>query len=36
MIYFDEVVRFCEKPPPENSIYGFFARERGRLFPNGL
>ncbi len=29
---FDEVVRFCEESLPENSIYGFLARERDRLF----
>jgi hypothetical protein len=33
---FDEVVRFCEETLPENSIYGFLARERDRLFPDEL
>jgi len=33
---FDEVVRFCEESLPENSIYGFLARERDRLFPDEL
>jgi hypothetical protein len=30
------VVRFCEDSLPENSIYGFLARERDRLFPDEL
>jgi hypothetical protein len=33
---FDDVVRFCERSLPENSIYGFLARERDRLFPDEL
>jgi hypothetical protein len=33
---FDDVVRFCEDSLPENSIYGFLARERDRLFPDEL
>jgi hypothetical protein len=33
---FDEVVRFCEDSLPENSIYGFLARERDRLFSDEL
>ena len=33
---FDEVSRFCEATLPENSIYGFLARERDRLFPDEL
>jgi Transposase DDE domain/Transposase domain (DUF772) len=33
---FDEVARFCEATLPENSIYGFLARERDRLFPDEL
>ena len=33
---FDDVVRFCEGSLPGNSIYGFLARERDRLFPDGL
>ena len=33
---FDEVVGFCEATLPENSIYGFLARERERLFPDEL
>jgi len=33
---FDEVARFCEETLPENSIYGFLARERDRLFPDEL
>jgi hypothetical protein len=33
---FDEVARFCEEMLPENSIYGFLARERDRLFPDEL
>ena len=33
---FDEVARFCEETLPENSIYGFLARERDRLFPDDL
>jgi hypothetical protein len=33
---FDEVVRFCEATLPENSIYGFLARERDRLFPDEM
>ena len=33
---FDEVDRFCEEMLPENSIYGFLARERDRLFPDDL
>ena len=33
---FDEVARFCEESLPENSIYGFLARERDRLFPDEL
>ena len=33
---FDDVVRFCEDSLPENSIYGFMARERDRLFPDEL
>jgi hypothetical protein len=33
---FDEVVRFCEESLPENSIYGFLARERDRLFPDEM
>jgi DDE family transposase/transposase-like protein DUF772 len=32
----DDVVRFCEGSLPENSIYGFLARERDRLFPDEL
>ena len=32
---FDDVVRFCEGSLPANSIYGFLARERDRLFPDG-
>ena len=30
------MVRFCEETLPENSIYGFMARERDRLFPDEL
>ncbi|HEY6424205.1 MAG TPA: IS1182 family transposase [Pseudonocardiaceae bacterium] len=33
---FDDVVRFCEESLPENSIYGFLARERDRLFPDEM
>jgi Transposase domain (DUF772) len=33
---FDDVVRFCEESLPENSIYGFLARERDGLFPDEL
>ena len=33
---FDDVVRFCEGALPENSIYGFLARERDRLFPDEM
>jgi Transposase domain (DUF772) len=33
---FDEVARFCEETLAENSIYGFLARERDRLFPDAL
>src|SRR5690348_9363488 len=33
---FDEVARFCEQTLPTNSIYGFLARERDRLFPDEL
>jgi hypothetical protein len=33
---FDDVVRFCEGSLPPNSIYGFLARERDRLFPDEL
>jgi len=33
---FDDVVRFCEGSLPENSIYGFLARERDRLFPDEM
>ena len=33
---FDDVVRFCEDSLPGNSIYGFLARERYRLFPDEL
>jgi hypothetical protein len=33
---FDDVARFCEESLPENSIYVFLARERGRLFPDEL
>ena len=33
---FDDVVRFCEGSLPSNSIYGFLARERDRLFPDEL
>jgi hypothetical protein len=33
---FDDVVRFCEGSLPANSIYGFLARERDRLFPDEL
>ena len=33
---FDEVARFCEDTLPVNSIYGFLARERDRLFPDEL
>lgn len=33
---FDEVARFCEETLPGNSIYGFLARERDRLFPDEL
>jgi Transposase DDE domain/Transposase domain (DUF772) len=33
---FDDVVRFCERSLPENSIYGFLARERDGLFPDEL
>ena len=33
---FDDVARFCEETLPENSIYGFLARERDRLFPDEL
>jgi len=33
---FDEVARFCEATLPENSIYGFLARERDRLFPDEM
>src|SRR3954451_4767979 len=29
-------MRFCEESLPENSIYGFLARERDRLFPDEL
>ena len=33
---FDDVIRFCEGLLPANSIYGFLARERDRLFPDEL
>jgi hypothetical protein len=33
---FDDVVRFCQDSLPGNSIYGFLARERDRLFPDEL
>lgn len=33
---FDDVVRFCEGSLPGNSVYGFLARERDRLFPDEL
>ena len=33
---FDEVASFCQVTLPENSIYGFLARERDRLFPDEL
>ena len=33
---FDDVVRFCEGALPENSVYGFLARERDRLFPDEM
>ena len=33
---FDDVVRFCEGSLPANSVYGFLARERDRLFPDEL
>jgi Transposase DDE domain/Transposase domain (DUF772) len=33
---FDDGLRFCEESLPENSIYRFLARERERLFPDGL
>jgi IS5 family transposase len=33
---FDEGARFCAETLPENSIYGFLARERDRLFPDEL
>jgi IS5 family transposase len=33
---FDDVVRFCEGSLSANSIYGFLARERDRLFPDEL
>ncbi|HEX3261561.1 MAG TPA: transposase, partial [Pseudonocardia sp.] len=33
---FDEGARFCEETLPENSIYGFLARERDRLFGDEL
>ncbi|GAA1295633.1 hypothetical protein GCM10009609_76290 [Pseudonocardia aurantiaca] len=33
---FDGASRFCEESLPENSIYRFLARERGRLFPDEL
>jgi Transposase DDE domain/Transposase domain (DUF772) len=33
---FDDVVGFCEGSLPGNSIYGFLARERDRLFPDEL
>jgi IS5 family transposase len=33
---FDDVVRFCAGSLPANSIYGFLARERDRLFPDEL
>lgn len=33
---FDDVIRFCEGSLPANSIYGFLARERDRLFPDEL
>ena len=33
---FDEGARFCEETLPGNSIYGFLARERDRLFPDEL
>jgi hypothetical protein len=33
---FDDVIRFCEESLPENSIYGFLARERDRLFPDEM
>lgn len=33
---FDDVVRFCEGSLLGNSIYGFLARERDRLFPDEL
>jgi hypothetical protein len=33
---FDEAARFCEETLPENSVYGFLARERDRLFPDEM
>jgi Transposase DDE domain/Transposase domain (DUF772) len=33
---FDDAAGFCEQSLPENSIYRFLARERDRLFPDGL
>jgi hypothetical protein len=33
---FDDVARFCEESLPGNSIYGFLARERDRLFADEL
>lgn len=33
---FDDAARFCEESLPENSIFGFLARERDRLFPDEL
>ena len=32
----DPVTRFCDESLPANSIYGFLARERDRLFPDDL
>ena len=33
---FDDVLGFCERSLPENSIFRFLARERDRLFPDEL
>ncbi len=33
---FDDAARFCEESLPGNSIYGFLARERDRLFPDEM
>jgi Transposase DDE domain/Transposase domain (DUF772) len=33
---FDDALGFCERSLPENSIFGFLARERDRLFPDEL